>query len=137
MIRRTFLVLLSALALGACGGSDDPAGLGQGAAGVYTLRTVNGLPLPAVIYQDATGKVEIVADAVTLNANGTWSESGTVRATLTTGAVSTQPNTDSGTYTLNGTALVLTSLQSGATTAALSGNAFTITDVGLVLVYQK
>ena len=137
MIRRTFLLLVGAVVLGACGGSDAPVGPDRQAIGTYTLRTVNDQPLPAVVFQDATVKIEVLSDVVTLNENGTWSETASLRATSAAGAVGTQPSSDNGTYTLNGSALVLSSGQSGTTTATLSGSSLTIADAGLVLVYQK
>lgn len=137
MIRRTFLLLAGALVLGACGGGDDPVGPSLQSIGTYTLSTVNGQPLPALIFQDATRKVEILSDVVTLNENGTWSEMASLRTTTPTGAVTTAPSTDSGTYSVNGSALLLSSGQSGTTTATLLGGSLTIADAGLVLVYLK
>jgi hypothetical protein len=137
MIRRTFLLLAGALVLGACGGGDDPAGPSLQSIGTYTLSTVNGQPLPAVLLEDATRKVEILSDVVTLRENGTWSETASLRTTTPTGAVTTTPSNDSGTYSVNGSALVLSSGQSGTTMATLLGSSLTIADAGLVLVYVK
>ena len=137
MIRRTFVLLAGALVFGACGGGGDPVGPSLESIGTYTLSTVNGQPLPALIFQDATRKVEILSDVVTLRENGTWSETASLRTTPPAGAVTTATTNDGGTYSIDGSALLLSSGQSGTTTATLLGGSLTIADVGLVLVYVK
>ena len=104
--------------------------------GSYSLRTVNGSPIPYTVIQIGADKYEIVSDVVTINEGGTWSETGTDRTTQN-GQVTNGTITDNGTYTLNGTAITLVSTQSGTVNGAVGAGTLTITAEGVVLVYQK
>jgi hypothetical protein len=79
----------------AVGGGDLPST--SGLAGVYTLTTVGGQPLPFTTLETTTEKREIVDDAITLTNGNTWSRLVHVRHTLD-GTASTLTLTDGGTY---------------------------------------
>ena len=131
---RRFVVLLAFAALAACGGdsSTSPATV----PGTYTLRSINGSPLPAILVQIGTFKYEVTADVIILNDGGTYTESGSDRTTEN-GVVTTSTFTDAGTYTLTGTAITLDSPQTGSISGAVSGGTMTLTLEGLAAVYSK
>ncbi len=115
---------------------------GDGVSGTYNLKTVNGKSLPAVIVE-VTGayKLEITAGSVTLNEDNTFSASITFRETEGT-TVTTQTETDSGTYSVSGSTITFTSPGTGsAFTGTLSGGTLTVTtredDTTVVLVFEK
>lgn len=70
--RRAATVLAAALAA-ACG--SDPTGsiTASPAVGVYTLRTINGAPLPAS-YQSASAVTTVLVDTLRLTATGAYTE---------------------------------------------------------------
>jgi hypothetical protein len=131
---RRFVALLVFATAVACGGdSTSPSAT---VSGTYTLQNVNGSQLPFTVFDVGTEKYEILTDAVILNEGGTWTESGTDRSTVS-GQVTTSTITDAGTYTLNGTAITFVSAQSGTTNGSVGSGTLTITDQGIVAVYQK
>jgi hypothetical protein len=79
----------------AVGSGDLPST--TGAAGVYTLRTVDAKPLPFTSLQTTTEKREIIDDAVTMTNANTWSRLLHVRHTLD-GTVTILVLQDAGTY---------------------------------------
>ncbi|MDQ6633272.1 MAG: hypothetical protein M3Z10_00770 [Gemmatimonadota bacterium] len=133
MRRALFLLALAALA--ACSG-DSGTDPNASIAGSYSLRTVNGSPLPYIVAQSGSNKYEITDDAISLNDAGTWSELWHDRTT-TNGQVTTSANTDGGTYTRNGTAITLNSTTSGAISGSVSGGTLTLTDQGVAAVYMR
>ena len=132
---RRFVVLLALAAATACGG-DSSTSPSATVSGTYTLRSVNGSPVPYTFLQIGADKGEIVADTVIVNDGGTWSESGTVRTTQN-GQVTSETVADGGTYTLTGTAITLVSTQFGPTNGSVGNGTLTITAEGLVAVYKK
>jgi len=84
--------LLAMLALTACGDSTGPADV----AGVYTLRTVDGQQLPAVILGD-----EFTSGSLSLGSNGTFS----FTFTLTPAGGLRETHLASGTFTVTDLAL--------------------------------
>jgi hypothetical protein len=127
----TLLVLATALA---CGG-DSSTSPSDTVSGTYTLRTVNGVPLPFTVIQLDTFKYEITSDSFTLTENGTWTESGTDRTT-DNGQVATGAVADSGTYVRNGTTITLISTN-GSVDGTIGGGKLTLSNDAVVAVYQK
>ena len=115
------LGVLFAAAVLACGDSTSPESI----EGVYTLQTINGGALPAVVYQDDAGKVEVVAGAITLGPGTKWSISLTARATVA-GEVSSNSETLDGTWSRSGSTLTLTSADGDVETLELSGRTLTL-----------
>jgi hypothetical protein len=105
---RRLLLAGFAMLLVACGG--DSATGPASVTGSYSLRTVNGANVPAVVYQDATEKDEIVSSTISLAGDNSWSGNLTIRGTdLTSGVVF--PNLTipiGGTYSLNSGSIKLT-----------------------------
>src|SRR4051794_37517703 len=99
---------LLAVALVACGG-DKATGPNASITGNYTLRTVNGTNVPAVVFQNAQEKDELTGGNINLNADHTWSGSLSARGTdLTSGGVVTISVPANGTYSNNNGSITLT-----------------------------
>jgi hypothetical protein len=133
-MRKVIGALLLAM-LVACGG--DKATGPEAIAGTYTLRTVNGASVPAVVFQDSQEKDELTGGSISLNADKTWSGTLTAKVTdLTTGASGTFAAPANGTYTSNGGTITLTDSQDGSQlTGTVGGGTLTIGgDIGLGVV---
>jgi len=118
------LGVLFAAALLACGDSGDSTSP-ESIEGVYTLQTINGGGLPAIVYEDEAAKVEIVAGAITLGPGTKWSISLTARATVDAD-VSTNTETLDGTWSRSASTLTLTSADGDVETLVLSGRTLTL-----------
>jgi len=117
----------------ACGG-DSATGPNASITGNYTLRTVNGNSVPAVVFQDAQVKEEVTAGNINLNADKTWSGSLSARATnLTNGATATVSVPANGTYTTNNGSITLTDASDNSQlVGTVGGGTLTIGgDIGL------
>jgi hypothetical protein len=95
------------------GGTIGGGGSSPSFAGTYTLRTVNGLPVPYTYLTSGADTYVLVSDVVTLTAAGGWTEQW--NETHTVGGVVTTPSfQDAGTYTVSGTAIAFTSTTAGS-----------------------
>ena len=122
---RRLLLACASIALIACGGSDS-TGPAAKAEGTWNLSTINGRALPITLGTDQSGAtVEILDDQYILNADGTWTESFTTRATQGT-TVTTTPDTDTGTWTLQGNQVEITTTGGDSFTGTISNNSITI-----------
>lgn len=137
MLRRLIPLVALAVAVG-CGSDSTTAPTVASLAGTWTLQSVNGAPLPFTLSQTSTEKDELLSDVVTASANGTYSETLQVRETVGTQVV-TVSSTDAGTFSVNGTAVTLSSNQIGNSFGALSNNnnTLTLTEEGFVWVFVK
>jgi len=118
--------------LAACGG--DSTGPNADVTGNYTLRTVNGGNVPAVVYQDTLEKDELTSGNITLNADKTWTGLLSARITdLTSGAANTFSAPASGTYTNASGTLTLTDGTDGSKLMGSVGGG-TLTISGNILV---
>jgi hypothetical protein len=105
--------------------------------GEYTLRTVNGAPLPYTLSESATGKTELLRDAITLYQGGTFARTRQTRLT-SNGQATNESESDTGSYMLLGTSITLRSNATGQNTlATISGNAMTVVTAGVTSVYSK
>ena len=111
----------------ACGG-DKATGPNASITGNYTLRTVNGNAVPAVVFQNTTEKEELTAGNVNLNADRTWSGALSLRSTnLTNGATATLSLPANGTYTNNNGSITLTDASDNSQlTGTVGGGTLTI-----------
>jgi hypothetical protein len=129
-------LLLSALALAACG-SDSSTAPAPTIAGTWTLQTINGSALPFTIAQTATSKIEVLSDVITISGTGSFTQTTSLRST-TSGVATTQSVADAGTYVVNGSAVTLRFNSDGSTgTGSWSGDTITTTDGGFALVYKR
>src|SRR5688500_203154 len=101
--------------------------------GTYTLRTVNGSPLPYVLSETATTKTELLDRAITLHEALTYIESGHLRTTEN-GEATTVTTQKSGSYALLGNSVAFSSNTGGPTTIALvDGNTMTFVEPDMTL----
>ena len=135
---RRLLTMLALTGFAACGG-DSPTEVKVSTEGSYTLRTVNGAPLPYLIPEatTATSKYEIMDATTTLNIGGTYTYFDHVRFTFN-GKAEILSYMEAGTFTLSGTAINLRSNQGGALmSGTLGANTLTVVAQGTSYVYTK
>lgn len=143
-MRKTLVVALL-LTVAACGG-DKVTGTKE-FTGSYSLRTVNGGGLPAVVFLDDTEKDEVTGGTINLASDNTWSGTLGIRATdVTDGTVFLDfpAFPIAGTYSVSGSSITIDDPSHGLTfTGTVGGGELAIgTDlVGLgtitALVYHK
>ena len=103
MLRRSFLFLLMSAVVVSCDDATGPDDL----LGTWSLQSVSGQSLPYILEQDATVKIELTGETVTLLASGRQTMVTSFRVT-DGGVVSTESVPASGNYTVNGSKLLLT-----------------------------
>ena len=120
------MALTTTLTAAGCSDTTGPAG---SLAGTYSLRSVDGSPLP-VTYFYAGYTDEIVAGRIDLDAQGNYVGTTTYRRTYTSGQAPIQfDDTIIGYWTLSGNQLTLVDTQSGAQYfGTVSGSTITIND---------
>jgi len=122
--------------LAACA-SDSSTNTGPASvAGTYTLRTVNGSPLPYTLFDFGGDKYEITAGAVTLEAGGRWTATSADRTTEGTSVV-TSTFTTTGTYTLAGTVITLVSPGTSIVSGSVDRGKMSLTQDGVITVFTK
>lgn len=141
-MRRSVLAGLAMLFV-ACGG--DSATGPNAVTGNYTLRTVNGNSVPAVFFQDAQEKDEIVSGNINIASGNTWSGTFALRGTdLASLDVINVSVPIGGTYALSGGSITLTDAPNqlvlngtiGAGTLTLGSDAFVLGET-TALVFKK
>ncbi len=101
-------------------------------AGTYRLQSVDGKTLPAGVSHDGH-KLEIRSGAFTIQTNGTCSS----HMVFVPPSGSEATRDVKATYTLDGTTLRMQWEGAGKTMGSVLGNTFTMTNEGMVLVYQR
>lgn len=133
------LLLIAVFTVAGCS-DDDAAGPSASIEGTYTLRTINGSPLPFVLEEEAGLKAEVLSSTLTLQPSGTFTQLARVRVTFG-GSATTEEQASTGTYTQSGNNITLTETFEGevSTFAGVwnGSNQLTFTDDGFILVYQK
>lgn len=124
------LALVALLTL--AGGCRDSLGPDADPAGTYTLVSINGTSPPAPFFS-----VEIVAGAVTLNTDGTYTVTSTIRGRDSLGELVTQTTSETGGYARSGDALRFTSSEGRVTVAAYDGRTLKVDQGGYALVYRR
>lgn len=105
--------------------------------GDYTLRTINGSPLPYTISGSGADRTEIVREVITLYQGGTYARSRDSRTTVG-GQVTSESSAEAGSYTLLGTSITLVNGANGqATLAGINANTMTIVKAGMTAVFTK
>lgn len=133
MLRRSLLSLLICTVVLSCSDSTSPNSL----LGTWRLQTVSGQPLPFTLEDDGVTKVELTGETVTLLASGRQTMVTSFRVTEG-GSVFLESIPAPGSYTINGSTLLLTFDNDEATyTATLSGDTMTIDDIGLTFLYRR
>ena len=136
-MRRSAFLTAILISAAACSGDSTTAPTTVSVAGTWTLQTINGTNLPYVVAQSGSDKLEVVSDVLTAASTGSFTQTTTVRSTLS-GQVSTQSIADAGSYTLNGTAVTFRFNSDGSTgTGSIAGNTLTVTEQGFAFVYRR
>jgi hypothetical protein len=135
------LALVAAVVV-ACGG--DATGPNASITGNYTLRTVNGANVPAVIYQDVDEKDELTGGNIDLSSNNSWTGNLSAKSTdLHTGATAAFNFPAHGTYTVNNGSITLTdATDNSQLVGTVGGGTLTINGdagvgVSIVMVFKK
>ena len=102
---RTAAITLALALLVGC--DNDESNAPKNLAGTYTLSTVGGASLPAVIFSEANYTLEVTGGGVTLNSNGTFSDSYAFREN-DAGSITTATVPCSGNWTQTGNTITLT-----------------------------
>jgi hypothetical protein len=127
------------LFVGACGDNLPVAPLSD-AAGTYTLRSVDGSPLPFVYLAAAGYKDEIMSGTVTLSADGRFRDETLYRRTRD-GVVSLSTVALEGTWSLRGDFVTFNpearATPGRAYTMRLSGPRLTLVEVGLTSIFER
>jgi hypothetical protein len=107
------------------------------AVGDWTLKSVNGHPLPFTIGEQGQYKSELVSVALHVDPNGSFVFTPRDRESMG-GQVSEKSNPDPGTYVLTGTLLALRFASDGKTyTATMNGNTLTLVQRGGTYVFTR
>ena len=120
----------------ACSDSTGP----EPVTGTYTLRTVNGMPLPFLVAggtsNGITSKIEVAGGNAVLRADKSFTSVITVRETNGS-TVTDNPLTSVGTYTVTGSTITFVPIGDPPTTATLADGTITGMTLGLTLVFSK
>jgi hypothetical protein len=126
--------LLLGVSLAACERTTGPGDL---AVGTYSLFTVDNIPVPVTIDQQAGYRRDLTGGIISLNADGTFSDRLATREVID-GAMVPRTDTIIGTYKHTGNVITFTAAVDGSQwNGTLTG--FTITEIlsGHSLAYQK
>ena len=118
----------------ACGGDSTAP---ETIEGTYTLQTIDGQALPAIVDQDETEKNEITAGSIKLGAGTTFTITLTLRTTIGSEVVTITDGT-TGTWTRSGSTVTMRTTDGVVIPARLSANALTVgEDDGFVWVFRR
>ena len=133
MLQRSLLSLLVSVVLVSCHDATSPEDL----LGTWRLESVSGQPLPYILEQEGTRKVELTGETVTLITSDRQTMVTFFRVT-DKGNVFTESVPAPGNYTVNGSTLLLTfDADEDTYTAIVTGDTMTIDDIGLRFVYRR
>ena len=105
--------------------------------GDYTLRSINGSPLPYTISGSGANRTEIVGEVITLYQGGTYARSRDSRIVVD-GQMTSESSAEAGSYTLLGTSVTMVNGANGQTTlASINANTMTIVKAGMTAVFTK
>lgn len=136
-VARRAIAAVAFLAFVACGDDSATEPTNQSVAGTWTLRTVNGSNLPYTLQQFGNDRVELLNETINVAASGTFTQQGTLRFTAG-GIVTTEPYTDAGTYTLNGSTATFSFNSDGSTgVAAIGDDVLSVAYSGQTFVYRR
>ena len=103
----------------------------------YNLISVDGGSLPAEVDSGSDWIEEVTTGRVDLFADGRFTTSFTWRRTSQSTGVTTESETESGTYQISGTTLSATYDTGSSISGTISGNDITVTEDGHTLVFRK
>lgn len=129
-------LLLGLALLVACGGDKSTNPNSDAIDGVYSLKTVNGSPLPFT-FQVGTATVRVNSDVITVASNGTWTESIAYNQTVN-GQTTNGTDTDGGAWARAGNQVTLNSnFGTGGYAGTYANGSFTFNDGGFIQVFSR
>ena len=132
-MRRLFAVFALAT-LAACA-SDSTNPNNDAVEGVYSLRTVNGQPLPYTVQQNGT-TIVLTSDVLTVSEDGSWNE--TIAYRLTQNSQTTnEADADAGSWSRSGSVISFNSNSVGPFSGTYAKGTVTFDDPGFVAVFKR
>ena len=132
-MRRT-AVLLGLIAAAACADATAPDLTPY--AGNYTLRTINGGPLPYAVLQAPDVKLEITADTIVLTTNGRFADLTHYRRARSTG-IDFPADTLNGAWTVRGQTITFTAQAGDIFSGTITGTTFSLVGNATTSVYAR
>lgn len=134
--------LLAALLLALVAACNDTTGPGSGSiAGNYLLRTANGISVPGVASQDASGTYEVLHGRIVLNRDLSYIDSLIDRFTPPGGTPQPRVDVRQGTYVQTGNNITFSFINNGslATYSAtwIDANTLAYSEPELSLIYRR
>ncbi|HUQ19991.1 MAG TPA: lipocalin family protein [Gemmatimonadaceae bacterium] len=134
MLRRVALIALTSFVVLACSDTTTPK---DPLLGTWSLVTVSGQPIPYILEQDATRKVELTGETITLLATGRQTMVTSFRVT-DHGIVSLENVPSPGKYTVNGSTVTISfDTDPDIYAAIVTGDTMRIDDIGLTFIYRR
>ena len=133
---RRFVMLASVCLLAACKGDSATQPSPVYVIGNWSLRSVNGSPLPHVVDQTPTTKVELTTLSATFSAGVAFTTTAIYRNTIN-GAVTTTVSPDTGTYVLSGTSLVVRFSDGTTLSGSIADTTMTLSEPGVAFVFTR
>jgi len=139
---RNLIGVLLLCAAAACSNSDSTTAPATGAvSGNFALRTANGVAVPTVATQDATGTFEVLSGRVILRNDMSFIDSLTARYTPAGGTAQSLVDVRQGFFTQTGNNISLSFASSqGVVTYSMTwvdANTLTYSEPSLSLIYQR
>lgn len=134
-IKSATLAVASLAILSGCTALDSIGSQGR-VRGTYELRTVNGVGVPAVVYQEPGYRLEVMNAAFTLEDDGTYTEAGIVRETIN-GESSTRASESYGYYDYYNGELTFDDSSGRRFYGSVDGTTLVIDDQGVRMVYRR
>jgi hypothetical protein len=132
---RKLIIALTLLSVAACGAATSPTDINV--VGTYKLKTINGAPVPYVVVDNATAKLEFLDDQIILTESGKYQQIGHSRTTEG-GKVTIATITYAGTWTRTANEIVF---RDGIDNTATPGNVLEkslyVSHFGLLAAYEK
>jgi hypothetical protein len=134
-MKRALIVATAVFLLGCNTGPQQDPAVGQ-----YVLKTVNGITLPANLGVAGGKTTQVVTGSVFIDPDGGYQKLMYLQLTQT-GTATTQEDMDTGRWRRSGSSLTFTvstsSSGGGGYAGSLSGSTLTLTQSGIIGVYEK
>ena len=132
---RRLIALLALATVAACGSDTSTNPANDKVEGSYSLRTVNGQPLPFTVQANGVTAV-ITSDVMTIAEGGSWTEVTAYRKSAN-GQTTNEVDADSGTWTRVGDTMTFNSNLVGTFQGSYAHGSVTFDDPGYLAVYSR
>ena len=134
-IKSAALVVASLAIVSSCSTLDSITSGGL-VRGTYELTSVNGVRIPAVVYQEPGYRLEVLSAAFTLEDDGTYSEAGILRETIN-GNTATRSSESYGYYDYYNGELTFDESTGRRYYGTVDGTTLVIEDEGVRMTYRR